>query len=81
MGGVFEDIGEFIAGFFGGLGQKIAALFGFASTDEKLGQMEVSTADQSQTIKEVKQAYDSDSISDKLGDDALRVQLSRFKRP
>ncbi|HEX3747567.1 MAG TPA: hypothetical protein VHW09_26715 [Bryobacteraceae bacterium] len=69
-----------ISGAFSGLAQGFLSLFGM-STAQKLGRAETKEATDEKLLQEVKEANDTDADSARAGDDALRVQLSRFKRP
>lgn len=69
-----------ISGMFSGLAQGFLALFGI-SDGQKLGRTEVKEAGDEQLLLEVKKANEVEAMDNRVGDDALRVQLSRFKRP
>jgi hypothetical protein len=68
-----------ISGAASGAVQGFLGLFGM-STAQKLGRVEVKEAGDEKLLQEVKKANDIEEINNRLGDDALRVQLGKFKR-
>ena len=69
-----------IKGFFAGLAQGVLALFGMSDA-QKLGRAQVTVDDDAKALQEVKKADEIENLNARIGDDALRLQLGRFKRP
>jgi hypothetical protein len=51
------------------------------SIEEKLGRAQVTVDDDAKALQEVKKANEIENLNARIGDDALRVQLAKFKQP
>jgi hypothetical protein len=69
-----------LKGIFSGIAQGILSAFGMSDA-QKLGRAEVTRDTQAKVLDEVRKSDDNEALSNRIGDDALRLQLSRFKRP
>lgn len=61
------------------LGWLLSLLTG-KSAQERAGQAEATVKQQSEVLSNVQKARDADELADRLGDDALKLQLSKYRR-
>jgi hypothetical protein len=69
-----------IKGVFAGIAQGFLAFFGMSDA-QKLGRAEVTVDEDAKALQEVKKADEIENLNARISDDALRLQLARFKRP
>ena len=69
-----------LAGAFSGLAQGFLSMFGMSDA-QKLGRAQVTVDEDAKALREVKRADDIENLNARISDDALRLQLGKFKRP
>jgi hypothetical protein len=73
-------VGTLLGWLFSGVWAWILSKLGI-SPEEKLGRAEVTVEQDDKALQEVKKADDIENLNARIGDDGLRLQLGKFKRP